>query len=309
MSEGPDDMADLRMLGDDVPVTDPVAKARARARLEDVIQQEQVRPRTHISWRRFAAAAAVAAALVTLASWSLLQRSIAPSPVPSTQETALLQLAMVASSQAAPTTPVGSFVYTRSRVRAKSSDVIVTGEELGSQIVTSHRETWVAQDGSGLILERRIHPASTRTERIEVGPGSLRLPDFDELPTRPLDLLEAIMRSEYLGQPDDGFETLSGIGALLRDPYVSPAHRQALFLIVRDMEGVEVDENYRDPLGRLGVAVSLGDGARSVILVFEPGTSRLLMEGEDRAGRVFQAVYIETAVVSAIGGTPGEADP
>lgn len=133
---------------------------------------------------------------------------------------------------------------------------------------------------------------------------------MDQLPTQPQALLEAIMGPGFLDEPDDEFEVLSGIGALLRDSYVSPAHREALFLIVEDMEGVEVEENYRDPFGRLGIAVSLRDSTQSVTtLVFEPGTSRLLAERESRADGafVFEASYLETAVVSARGERPSEA--
>lgn len=306
VSRDPDDMADLKVFGDDAPVTDPAAKARARARLEHAIQSEGVRPRSRVAWRPFAAAAA--AALVTVASWSLLQSSIDPSttPKPPLQETPLLQLAMAASSQPAPTIPVGSFVYTRSRVRATSSDVSATGDELGSEVITSRRETWIAEDGSGLMIDNRIGPVAAEAETTRGGPGTFPVPDFDELPTAPAALLDAIMGPGYLDDPDGGFEVLSGIGALLRDPFVSPAHREALFLIVEDMEDVEVEENYRDPVGRFGIAVSLSDGSRSVILVFESGTSDLLMEGEERDGGIFEALYLETAIVSARGERPGE---
>jgi hypothetical protein len=100
---------------------------------------------------------------------------------------------------------------------------------------------------------------------------------------------------------------LSGIGALLRDAYVDPAHRRALFLIVQSIEGVDVLEGYRDPLGRLGTALSLRDGARSVTLVFEPRTSRLLEESETNVGGTFyEATYLQTGIVRAIGKRPGD---
>lgn len=293
-------MADLRLLGDDVPVTDQAAKARARSRLEAVMQGEDVRPRPNIVWRPVAAAAA--AILVTLATWTLLDRSIEP---PDARRPALLQLATAASSQAAPAVPAGSFVYTRSRVEAVSSDVSVSGEELGSEIITSRRETWIARDGSGLLIERRIGLDAVREERTPGGPGTFRFGDVNELPTDPGALFDAIMGAGFLDGPDDDFAVLSGIGALLRDPFVSPAHREALFRIVASMEGVQVDEEYLDPVGRIGIGVSLRDSSRSVILVFEPGTSRLLAEAESRDGAViYRASYLESAVVSARGKRP-----
>jgi len=283
-------MTDLRLLGDDVPVTDDAAKARAMARLDLAIEQERAASSRH-SLRRWAAVAAAVIAL-TVATTLFLQG------------TPLLQLAAVASTQPTPKVPTGSYVYTRSEVTASISDVSVTGEELGSAVVTSRRETWIAEDGSGLMLEQPIRPAA-EVERTTGVPGEFRFSDLDRFPTEPDALFDEIMGSGFLDGPDDGFEMLSGIGALLRDPYVSAAHREALFLIVAGMEGVEVEENFRDPLGRLGIAVSLSDGTRTVILVFEPGTSRLLTEGEEREGGIFEAVYIETAIVSARGERPG----
>jgi hypothetical protein len=194
----------------------------------------------------------------------------------------------------------------KARVRATTTNIDVTSGEMESTIVLSRRETWIARDGSGLILERRIKPPSARAERTSGGPGTFRFPDLDQLPTEPGELLEAIMGPGFLDEPDNKFEVLSGIGALLRDTYVSPAHRRALFLIVKDIEGVVVNEHFRDDLGRLGVAVSLGDSAQSVTLVFEPGTSRLLAERESRDGGafLFEATYLETAVVPARGARP-----
>lgn len=295
MSRDPDDMADLRLLGDDVPVTDDAAKARARSRLDRAIGQERAASSRH-PLRRWGAVAAAIIALSLVTTLFL-------------RGTPILQLAAVASTQPAPTIPAGSFVYTRSEVSATSSDVSVTGDEMGFVIVTSRRETWIADDGSGLMLERLIRPVSAELERTTEGPGTFRFPNVDQLPTEPEALLDAITGPGFLDGPDDGFEVLSGIGALLRDSYVSPAHREALFLIVEDMKGVEVEENYRDPLGRLGIAVSLSDSSRSVTLVFEPGTSRLLSESESRDGAVvFEASYLETAVVSARGERPGDSE-
>jgi hypothetical protein len=301
-SRGPEDIAELRMLGDDVPMTDPAAKARAGSRLDLAIARERAAP-ARMFLRRWGT---LAAAIVALSvATPLLLRGAADRQAPAPE---LLRLAAVASTQPAPSIPYGSFVYTRARVRATSTHISITSGEMESTVVVSRRETWVAQDGSGLIVERRITPASNQSERMKGGPGTFRFPNLDRLPTRPEALLEEISGPGFLDEPDDGFEVLSGIGALLRDSYVSPAHRQALFLIVEDMEGVEIESNYLDDLGRPAIAVSLRDTTQSVTLVFEPESSRLLAEFErrDDGAFVFEATYLETAVVRAVGERPAE---
>jgi hypothetical protein len=110
----------------------------------------------------------------------------------------------------------------------------------------------------------------------------LRSPSLHRRPSRPctcldrvrdvvalLELFEdnKIMGPCFLDQPNDDLEIFTTIGTLLRDSYVDPAHREGLFLIVEGIEGVEVEANHRDPLGRLGTAVTLRDSTRSVTLV------------------------------------------
>jgi hypothetical protein len=297
-SEG---FAELRKLGDDVPEIDETAKARARVRLDAAIERERAAPRTSPGRWGTVAAAVVAVALAT----SLIVRGSATRPPASP---ALLQLAAVASTQPSPAVPAGSFVYMRSRVRATSTDVDLTTGGTKMVVVTSRRETWIATDGSGLILERPVQPVSGPSKRISAAPGELRFPSLDQFPTEPEALLDEIMaRPGFLDDPADDFEVLSGIGALLRDAYVDPPHRRALFLIVESIDGIDVVEGYRDPLGRPGTALSLRNGDRSVTLVFEPRTSRLLEEDETHEGGAFsEATYLETGIVSAIGKRPGE---
>jgi len=297
----PRGFAELRKLGDDVSEIDETAKARARSRLNRAIERERAAsPR--ISLRR--SVALVAAIVAVSVTASLVLRGAADLPRP---EPALLRLATVASTQPPPSVPAGSFVYSSANVRATvdSTDIETGGEE--RMTVASRRETWIAADGSGLILERPVPPGSGETKRTRGGPGALRFTNLDQLPTEPQALLTAIMGSGYLDEPDDDLEIFAGIGILLRDSYVDPAHRQGLFLIVEGIEGVEVEANHRDPSGRLGTALTIRDSTRSVMLVFQPRTSRLLAERETRAdGTFFEATYLQTAVVRAVGERPGE---
>jgi hypothetical protein len=298
----PDIFAELKRLGDDMAAMDEAAKSRARARLDEEIRRERSPRRPHAVWRPLAAAAA--AALVAVASWTLLGPSFRR---PTTRESAISQLAEAASTQPSPSVPAGSYVYTRSRVRTTIADTNITTGETETAVVVSRRETWIAPDGSGLILERPLGPEAGESKRITGKPGELRFPSLNRFPTEPHALLEAIRGPGFLDQPDNDFDVLSGIGALLRDPYVDPPHREALFLIVQGIEGVDVVEGYRDRLGRLGTALSLREGARSVTLVFEPRTSRLLEEGETNVGgTIYEATYLETGIVRAIGKRPGD---
>jgi hypothetical protein len=291
----PNGFAELKTLGDDVPETDALAKARARARVDAAIERERAARRTS-PWRWGAVAASIIA--VAIATSSIVREAESP---------ALLQLAAVASTQPPPAVPAGSFVYMLSRLHTTSTDTNISTGETDTVIVETRRETWSATDGSGLILMRPIPPGSGEPLRISAKPGELRYPSLDAFPTEPEALLEAIMGRGFLDEPHDDFEVLSGIGALLRDAYVDPAHRKALFLIVESIDGVDVVEDYRDPLGRLGTALSLREGARSVTLVFEPRTSQLLEEDQTyEDGTFLEATYLETAIVGAIGERPGE---
>jgi hypothetical protein len=296
-----DGFAELRKLGDDAPETDAPAKARARARLDVAIEGERTASARQSPWKWGAVAAAIVAVAVTT---SFLVRG-AENRSPGSP--ALLQLAAVASTQPPPAVPAGSFVYTLSRVRTTSTGSDVLTDETQTVVVSTRRETWIATDGSGLILEHPLEPGSGGAKRIPQGPGELRFPSLDQFPTEPGALLDAIMEPGFLDEPDDDFEVLSGIGALLRDAYVDPAHRKALFLIVERIEDVDVIEDHRDPLGRLGTALSIRDGGRSVTLVFEPRTSQLLEERQTyEDGTFLEVTYLETAIVGAIGERPGE---
>jgi hypothetical protein len=293
----PNGVAELRRLGADVVESDPAAKARARARLDRAIQRELAGPRLPA----FPRWGAVAAAIVALSLFaSLLVGGDRPEPNP-----ALLELSSVASQGTAPAIPAGSFVYTRSKVRTTSTSTGVTNNEQATIIVESLRETWIAEDGSGLLLLRQIDPSPGEIDRVEGGPDTLRFVSLNGLPTEPQALRDRIRGSPYLDFPDDDIELLSSIAALLRDSYASSAHREALFRIVARLPGVVVAEGEVDPEGRAATAVSLTTPARSILLLFDPETSRLLAEFDERTdGRLSEAVYLETAVVSEVGERP-----
>jgi hypothetical protein len=291
----PDRLAVLRGLGRDIPEFDPEAKNRARARLQRVIETDRRRP------RRAMPAFAIAAAILLASLAVVLVVDQAPHRE---DEFALLRLATVASSQPAPSIPAGSFAYLSARVVRTSTTGSVDAGQEETVVVELSRETWIARDGSGLIVERQIG-APGDTTRFEAAAGELRFVELSGLPTEPGALLEALYAPGLLDEPDDDLEVLSGIAALLRDAYASPGHRRALFEIVQGIEGVEVTEGFLDPRGRSGTAISLSDDVRTVTLVFDPETSRLLFEGESRTdGRLYEATYLHAAVVPAAGERP-----
>lgn len=297
-SRDPKSFAELRRLGDDMPETDETAKARARSRLDRAIERERGAS-SRTSLRRWGAVAAAITVLSVAATVFL--RDVSDRP-------ALLRLAAVASAQPIPSVPSGSFVYVSSRVRTTTDSTHVDEGDMGTVIVDYLRETWIAADGSGLTLDRPLRPGSGETRRTSAEPGTLRSTNLDGLPTEPEALVDTLKELGFLGAPADDLDILNEVGALLRDSYLDPAHREGLFLIVEGMEGVEVDEGYRDHLGRIGIGVSLRDGSRAVTLVFEPRTSRLLAEADTRDdGSVFEATYLETAVVADAGDRPAEA--
>jgi hypothetical protein len=298
----PEGFAELRRLGDDMPERDETARARARSRLDRAIQRERgASTRTSLQrWGAVAAAIVILSVATTVFLREMTDRRVT--------EPALRRLAAVASVQRTPSVPAGSFVYTRARVRASDTRINITTGEEEMVIVGYLRETWIAADGSGVILQRPLESGSGEATRFDEGPGTLRFTNLDGLPTEPEALLEAIMKPGFLDEPDDDLEILRGIGGLLRDSYLDPAHREGLFLIVEGMQGVEVDEGYRDHLGRIGIAVSLRDSTRAVTLVFEPRTSRLLAEADTHDDGTFsEATYLETAVVGDAGDRPTEA--
>jgi hypothetical protein len=290
----PDRLAVLRGLGRDVPDSDTEAKNRARARLQRVIEAESRRPR-----RAMPALAIAAAILASLAVVLVVVHAPDREGQP-----ALLRLATVAFSQPAPSIPAGSFAYLSVRVVRTSAMGNVDDGREETVVVELIRETWMARDGSGLIVEHPIGAPGDAT-RFEAAPGELRFVELNGLPTEPGALLEALRAPGLLDEPEDDLEVLSGIAAFFRDAYASPAHRRTLFEIVQGIEGVEVTEGFLDPSGRSGTAVSLSDEMRSVTLVFDPETSRLLFEGESRTDGTFsETTYLRVGVVTAAGERP-----
>jgi hypothetical protein len=293
--EPAEEFAAIRRIGANVPRMDPGARARALVRLDREIELEVTTRR-----RRRRVATLLAAALAVLAVTSLLELGFER---PGGEELPILQIAAVAGAQSSPSIPDGSFMYTRSLARAWRTDVPVDDPEQAETTTDSWvREVWIAEDGSGLIVETRD---GERLGRTLADPGDLRFAELNSAPTDPDGLLAAIMGEGYLDEPDSDVEILAGIAPLLGDAYALPEHRRALFEIVAALPGVTVDERHEDRAGRVGTAVSLGDGRVTVTLVFDPETSGLLEFRQEYAdGRISAETYLQTALVGETGERP-----
>lgn len=197
------------------------------------------------------------------------------------------------------------------------------------------REFWIAPDGSGRLRETTGQPSflSPAERAAWVAAGSPPLPkadqtlserfgkrqlsylDFSGLPTDSKRLRKLIEERKVhgIGGPRGEAETFVLIGDMLRESYLSPPLRAALYRVVAELPGVKLLGEVRDPVGRIGTGVAYTDHRRGTRheLIFNPRTSALLGEREilaapksnglkARPGTVFgYAAYLESRVVDS----------
>jgi hypothetical protein len=99
------------------------------------------------------------------------------------------------------------------------------------------------------------------------------------LPTDPEQML-AVLRSRNSGDPDRDRRAWTAIGDMLRESYLPPAQRAALFRAAKLIPGVTVVEAATDAVGSVGIAVARVDDEQGVRyeLIFDPET--YLFQGE-----------------------------
>jgi hypothetical protein len=334
----------LRELRADLPPIRPEARHAARAslnlRFEDAPRRapRPRRPRWRRRRLRLALAGAALAAIAVAASIADLGGRAEVEPAAAQ---VLRDAADTASSQPPEPAPgPGQYFYTRSR-EAYLASVALSPSECGgegaceaSALTPNERETWTSPGGDGkfrtVSLEAEFLTAAQRRAWFSAGLPKPRgaghveeqsfkdepILDTSKLPTDPpalRHLLEA-RKVPTVGGPPGEAETFVLIGDLLRNTYLPPDFRAALFEVAAELPKVESLGEVRDPIGRPGAAVSYTDNFTRHELIFDPETSALLGEREVsvRDGQfdapagteIGSAAYLESGVVDSLGERP-----
>lgn len=290
----------------------------AAAGLDADAQQETVRRRPRRRRILVATAAVAAFAAVVTLPRALPERHLGASPAAA----AVLERAAVAST-AYSGSPEGRYAYTKATTLYAG---ISADNPPFTLLFPSVRETWVAADGSGRVVETRGEPifpgprdrrrwqeaGAQRPPRTEIDklvparqavprsvlsadPKDLTLDQLDvfmnsvpQLPTDP-DRLERIVRA-YSEKKDTPVEAqmFNQVSSLVHSPAASAELRAAAYRVLARIEGVELEGERRDALGRLGTAISApaGYGGRDAAfnqnerrrLIIEPSTGNVLAE-------------------------------
>lgn len=225
----------------------------------------------------------------------------------------------------------GQFLFTRSK------NAYLHANEAWSVLVPSVTETWASIDGTRKGRTRHVYgeprfvSAGQRAEWVAAGSPPLPpaggvedsavsgggMVDAAELPTDPPVLRRMIEAREIPGVqgPPGEAETFTLIGDMLRQAYLPPDVRAALYRLTAELPGVELLGAVRDPVGRAGTGVAFTHSRRGVRqeLIFDPETSVLLGERRSllRSGTygfaappgtpIGYAAYLESKVVDSVG--------
>jgi hypothetical protein len=169
---------------------------------------------------------------------------------------------------------------------------------------SERRQIWIGSDGSGRIVETYSNPhlgsAKDRAGWIAAGRPSLAVaptdstfgrgqlsdgpPNLNRLPDDPAKLAALLYARKIEGGPKGPAEDFVQIGDLLRETYVRPALRAAIFTVAERIPGVRLLGTVTDQVGRAGIGLAYvhafpaqGQVVKSV-LVFDPKTSKMIAE-------------------------------
>jgi hypothetical protein len=324
----------MRQIAADVPLEDDEARSRARARLEAQIADE-----TAPSSRRFdnisrphgrLVAAATIAALVAVV---LLVQTVLPPDTggPSRAQATLNELAAVAAVGETPALAPGQFLYVKTAgvVTRTQSHLSLGGS--WTFIVRVRRETWLASDGSGRIVEHVGRPRFATPEDRETWrragspplprrplypsnfePGELAPLDLGALPRDPDSLADLIDAGGATGtSAKERGDPIDTIANLLGNVPASADLRSALFKAAARLTGIVTLGAVRDPVGRSGIAVALVRSSVRTELIFDAESSALLarivtqLDGEGHPFRVLaRSTYKERGVVDSTHARP-----
>jgi hypothetical protein len=267
-------------------------------------------------WRRrgavgLIASAAAAALLITLlppgGHEGRKNNSVPPAVTggrPGTLAAALGSLSLAADAQPLEPAPgPGQFEYTDS----SSLNWIDTynGPTTSYNVSYSERrQIWIASDGSGRLVETYSDPhlgtAKDRAGWIASGRPSLTVaptdstfgrgqlsngpPSLNRLPADPAKLAALLAARKIEGGPKGPAEDFVQIGDMLRETYVRPALRAAIFIVAERIPGVRLLGTVTDQVGRSGIGlayVNAHPALREIVksvLIFDPATSRMIAE-------------------------------
>jgi hypothetical protein len=223
---------------------------------------------------------------------------------PSTAKAAWGSLSLVAHTQPLEPAPgPGQFEYTDST----SLNWIDTynGPTTSYNVsYTERRQIWIGSNGSGRIVESYSNPqlgsAKDRAGWIAAGrpslavapsdstfgPGQLSVgpPNLNSLPDNPAKLAALLEARKIEGGPKGAAEDFVQIGDMLREDYVRPALRAAVFVVAERIPGVRLLGTMTDHDGRSGIGLAFvhawpaqSEVGKSV-LIFDPQTSKLIAE-------------------------------
>jgi hypothetical protein len=225
-------------------------------------------------------------------------------PRPGTLAAALDSLRLAADAQPVEPSPgPGQFEYTDSS-SLNWIDTYNTPTTSYNVSYSELRQIWIGSDGSGRIVETYSHPqlgtAKDRAGWIAAGRPSLAVgpsdstfgpgqlsdgpPNLNQLPDDPAKLAALLVARKIEGGPKGPAEDFVQIGDMLRETYVRPALRAAIFAVAKGIPGVRLLGTVTDQVGRSGIGLAYvraypakGEIAKSV-LVFDPKTSKMIAE-------------------------------
>ncbi|MGN9914470.1 CU044_5270 family protein [Phytohabitans sp. LJ34] len=256
-----------RMRGDQPAAAAALARARARLVSETrggpVAMTRAVRPRPRLGWRL----AATGVLSLVLASGVAVAVATAPSgDQPPTggaapdAATVLRSAALAAQQEPTLTARPDQFVYIETVYK-------------GPRPTNSGTErVWRSVNGTRDGLRRWEQSGAPKTEEPIEGcvaaqrPGCTRYPGFkDDLPTDPDAMWQHLVKRAAADPVADEFTIAFWT---IRQSYVPPASRSALFAAMARIPGISVVEGVKDAAGRSGLAVETGGHG----LIFDPRT-------------------------------------
>jgi hypothetical protein len=294
-----DELDLLNELARDIDPVDPEARARARRLLEERIGSTGPSMGTSRTPHRRSRPAMLAALVASLGLLLVAIQVVLPpgSGGPNPARATLDDLARVAGSTESIVPIPGSYFYVRSEGFVLNSNAGLSSSDSWSYIVPVSRETWVASDGSGKVLERYGEPRFvTRADRkawLSAGspdllptglsdgssyaPGELAPRDLGALPKVPSSLAALISAGGVKTRPSTSTsDPLGVITALLGEVPTSPELRSTVFLATAELPGIESLGRMSDPTGRAGIGIAIVESGVRTELIFDSTTSELL---------------------------------